>query len=382
MKTAALIVAAGRGTRFGGDLPKQYLPLQGRPVLRHSLAVFAAHPRVHGVRAVIHGDDRTLYEAAAAGLDLLEPVTGGAERQDSVRDGLESLRNDGYDAVLIHDGARPFVSRALIDRVLDALTDAPGALPGLAVADTLKRSAGGVVQATVPRDNLWRVQTPQGFRFKDILEAHRQQAGRRLTDDAAVLEAVGGTVVLVPGDPANIKITAPGDLPQSEPPVMMEPRTGFGYDVHAFAPGDGVTLCGVTIPHDKALAGHSDADVAMHALTDALYGAIGAGDIGHHFPPSEARWKGAASAVFLGHARDLVHGLGGRVAHVDVTVICEAPKVGPHRAAMTAELGRLLGLPSDRVSVKATTTEKLGFTGRREGIAAQAVATVLLPAAR
>jgi 2-C-methyl-D-erythritol 4-phosphate cytidylyltransferase/2-C-methyl-D-erythritol 2,4-cyclodiphosphate synthase len=384
MKAAVLVVAAGRGRRFGGPRPKQYLPLRGRPILRHSLATFAAHPRIAAVRAVIQADDRALYEAAAGGLALLDPVSGGDARQDSVRLGLESLAGDGYDAVLIHDAARPFVDRAVIDRVLDALADGhAGALPAVPVADTLKRGEAGVIVGTVARDGLWRAQTPQGFQFAAILEAHRASIGRALTDDAAVAEAAGLTVALVAGDERNVKITHPDDLtpPGPDGGAAWEARVGTGLDVHAFAAGTQVTLCGVTIAHTQGLAGHSDADVALHALTDALYGAIAAGDIGHHFPPSDDRWKGAPSSTFLRHAAGLIHGLGGRVAHVDVTIICEAPKVGPHRAAMAARLAALLGLSSDRVSVKATTTERLGFTGRGEGIAAQASATVLLPLA-
>lgn len=381
MKAAVLVVAAGRGTRFGGARPKQYLPLEGRPVLRHSLAAFAANPRIQLVRTVIHAADRDLYDAAAAGLNLAEPVSGGAERQDSVRLGLESLRDAGVDVVLIHDAARPYADRALIDRVLDALTEHPGAVPAIPVADTLKRGTDGVVTETVPRDGLWRAQTPQGFRFADILAAHQAAAGQALTDDAAVAEAAGLPVALVPGDEDNVKITLPQDMASktARQSVAWEPRTGLGYDVHAFTEGDGVTLCGVRVPHGAALLGHSDADVAMHAVTDALYGAIAAGDIGHHFPPSDARWKSASSDIFLRHAVALVGGLGGRIGHVDVTIICEAPKVGPHRAAMAARLAALMGVTTDRVSVKATTSEGLGFTGRREGIAAQAVATVLLP---
>lgn len=379
MKAVVLVVAAGRGTRFGGRRPKQYLSLAGRPVLRHSLATFAAHPRLHGVRAVIHGDDRDLYDEAAAGLNLMEPVPGGAERQDSVRLGLESLRGEGVDVVLIHDAARPYVDRALIDRVLDALENHPGAVPAVPVADTLKRGADGVVVETVPRDGLWRAQTPQGFRYADILAAHAAAAGKALTDDAAVAEAAGLSVAVVAGDERNLKITLPDDMADDTAPRAWEPRVGSGFDVHAFAEGDHVTLCGVTIPHAAGLAGHSDADVALHALTDALYGAIAAGDIGHHFPPSDPRWKGAPSETFLRHARSLVEALGGRVAHVDVTLICEAPKVGPHRHAMAACVAGLLDLAPERVSVKATTTERLGFTGRREGIAAQATATILMP---
>lgn len=381
MKVAALIVAAGRGSRFGGDIPKQYRLLAGQPLLRHCLAAFSAHPGVVAVRAVIHPDDRPLYDAAADGLHVLPPVPGGAERQESVRLGLESLADMGFDAVLVHDAARPHVSRDVISRVLAGLADADGVVPALPVADTLKRVDGGRVTATVPRDGLWRVQTPQGFRLQPLLNAHRAAAGQALTDDAAVLEAVGGTVAVVPGDGANIKVTLPEDMTATQDaPAPVLPRVGTGFDVHAFAEGNDVTLCGVRVPHSARLSGHSDADVALHALSDALYGAVGAGDIGRHFPPSDPQWKGMESAVFLAHARDLVAALGGRIGNVDVTIICEAPRIGPHRAAMCARVAALLGLPEDCVSVKATTTEGLGFTGRREGIAAQATATVLMPA--
>ncbi|GEO79906.1 bifunctional 2-C-methyl-D-erythritol 4-phosphate cytidylyltransferase/2-C-methyl-D-erythritol 2,4-cyclodiphosphate synthase [Pararhodospirillum oryzae] len=382
VKVAALIVAAGRGTRFGGDLPKQYLTLGGRPVLRHSLARFAAHPDVAVTRAVIHPDDRDLYDQAAQGLaTLLEPVPGGAERQDSVRLGLESLVEHTPDVVLIHDGARPLIDGALIDRVIAALAEHPGAIPALPVADTLKRGAGGRVGETVDRSGLWRAQTPQGFRYPDLLAAHRAAAGRTLTDDAAVLEAAGGTVALVEGAEENVKITTPIDLSRAEALFRGpgEPRIGSGFDVHRLGPGSFVTLCGLEIPHDHGLVGHSDADVPMHALTDALLGTINAGDIGRHFPPSDMRWKGADSAIFLAHAGALITALGGRIVNVDITIMCERPKIGPHRARMATRLGDILGLSASRISVKATTTETLGFTGREEGIAAQATALVMLP---
>ncbi|EKV26493.1 2-C-methyl-D-erythritol 4-phosphate cytidylyltransferase [Caenispirillum salinarum AK4] len=381
----ALVVAAGRGARMGGGgLPKQYRLLGGRPVLRHSLGTLAGHPSVDHVLTVIHPDDRPLYEEAAAGLNLADPVPGGAERQDSVRLGLEAAAGLGADVVLIHDGARPFVDAGVIDRVVAALIDHDGAIPALPVADTLKRGdASGRITETVPRDGLWRAQTPQGFRFEAIRQAHRAAEGKVLTDDAAVLEAAGGTVVLVPGAEANVKITTGEDLTRAERLFdrPLEPRTGTGFDVHAFAAGgDGVQLCGVLVPYSARLAGHSDADVAWHAITDAILGAIGAADIGRHFPPTDEKWKGADSAVFLAHAARLVEARGGRIAHVDVTVICERPKIGPFRSAMRARTAEVLGLSAERVNVKGTTTEKLGFTGRREGIAAQAAATVLLPA--
>ncbi len=378
----ALVVAAGRGIRAGGGMPKQYRPLAGRPVLAHSLAVFAAHRRVDAIRVVIHPDDRALYEEAAAGFHLPEPAHGGATRQDSVRLGLESLASLGARRVLIHDAARPFVDAATIARVIDALDTAPGAVPAVAVADTLKRAAGGMVETTVPREGLWRAQTPQGFRYDEILAAHRAVAGRELTDDAAVAEATGLPVAVVAGSEGNFKLTAEDDFRRAEAMIaaQSETRVATGYDVHAFGPGDHVWLCGVKVPHERGLVGHSDADVALHALTDAVLGTIGAGDIGQHFPPSDPRWKGAASDQFLRHAVSLVAARGGRVLHVDVTIVCERPKVGPHRAAMTARLAEIVGIDASRCSVKATTTEGLGFTGRREGIAAQAACTVRVPA--
>ncbi len=380
-KCVVLVVAAGRGRRFGGDLPKQYHDLAGRMVLRHSLATFAAHPEVDAVRVVIHPDDRQLYDLAAQGLGLLEPVPGGAQRQDSVRLGLQSLAELQPDRVLIHDGARPLVDAGVISRVIAALETHPGAIPAMPVSDTIKRGVDGVVAGTVDRAQLWRAQTPQGFRYAGILAAHERVAGLELTDDAAVAEDAGLAVALVAGSEDNLKVTSAEDIARAARlfPPGGEVRMGSGYDVHRFAAGTAVWLCGVSVPHDATLDGHSDADVALHALTDAVLGAIAAGDIGHHFPPSDARWKGAASHRFLAHAAALVRGLGGDITGVDVTIICERPKIGPHRPAMTARVAEILGIPAARVSIKATTTEGLGFTGRREGIAAQAVATVRLP---
>jgi 2-C-methyl-D-erythritol 4-phosphate cytidylyltransferase / 2-C-methyl-D-erythritol 2,4-cyclodiphosphate synthase len=378
----ALVVAAGRGTRLGAPLPKQYLPLAGEPLLRHTLRALAAHQRISGVRAVIHPDDREHYEHAARGLDLLAPVAGGVQRQDSVRLGLESLETIDPDMVAIHDGARPFVESALIDRVLDALAATPGAIPALALADTLKRGRDGRIAETVDRSQLWRAQTPQGFRFREILAAHRAAAGLELSDDAAVAERAGLAVSLVQGSETNLKVTAPDDLARAEGLLLArlgDVRTGQGFDVHPLGAGDHVWLCGIKVPHEHALIGHSDADVGLHAITDAILGALGAGDIGQHFPPGDPKWRGAASDKFLRHAAGLVSKRGGRIAHVDVTLICERPKVSPHREAMIARIAEILGLARDRVSVKATTTEKLGFTGREEGIAAQAIATIRLP---
>jgi len=376
----AIIVGAGRGHRFGGPLPKQYRDLAGEPVLRHALRAFASHPAVTQVIGVIHPDDRDLFEAAAAGLDIAGHTPGGAERQDSARNGLEfaaGLAGGAPDLVLIHDAARPFVSHCLISGVVKALEHAPGAVPALAVADTLKRGADGRITDTVDRTGLYRVQTPQGFRFADILAAHGAARGKALTDDAAVAEAAGLAVALVPGDDDNFKITTEADLMRAEDMLSAgETRTGFGFDVHRFEPGDGVWLCGVRIPFDRKLKGHSDADVGLHALTDAILGAIGGGDIGQHFPPTDPRWRGAESHIFLAHAGEMARARGARIVNCDVTVICEAPKVGPHRAAMAARIAEILEIAVERVNVKATTTEQLGFTGRGEGIAAQAAASI------
>ncbi len=393
--TYALIVAAGRGTRFGGALPKQYLPLGGQSVLRHAVAAFATHLRIAGVQVVIRDEDRGIFAESMAGLSVMPPVPGGAERQDSVRLGLEALVPHDPELVLIHDGARPFPD-ALIDRILDALDRAPAAIPALRLGDTIKRVEDGRVRDTVDRAQLWRAQTPQGFHFQAILSAHRKMTGRVLTDDSAVAEAAGMAPLVVPGSEDNLKVTTAQDLAAAERLLAARTgdiRVGQGFDVHPFGPptlpslaraggsggGNHVVICGIAIPHDASLVGHSDADVGLHALTDALLGAIGAGDIGMHFPPSDPRWRGAASDRFLAHAAALVREKGGDIAAVDVTVICERPKIAPHRARMIERVAAILAISPARVSIKATTTEGLGFTGRGEGIAAQAVATVRLP---
>jgi len=382
MTVAALIVAAGRGTRVGADLPKQYLVVAGIPILRRTVAAFARHPRIDLVRVAIHPDDRDLYDQAISGLDILDPVSGGASRQDSVRLGLESLTAHGPERVLIHDGARPFPSPALIDRVIDSLDQTPAALAALPVSDTLKRGAAdGHAGETVDRSDLWRAQTPQGFHYSAILEAHRQLKGEELTDDTAVAEHAGLAVKFVVGSEDNFKVTEPEDIRRAERLLGTsgsETRVGSGFDVHRFEAGDHVTLCGVSIPHDQGLAGHSDADAAMHALTDAIMGAIGAGDIGAHFPPSDPQWKGAPSRIFLEKAGSLVSEAQGRINNLDISIICEAPKIGPHREIMAAQIAEILKIDVGRVSIKATTTERLGFTGRGEGIAAQATATILV----
>lgn len=382
--TSVLIVAAGRGHRFGAEFPKQYLKLGGVPVLRRTAKAFLSHPEISSVRVVIHPDDIDLYEDAVAGLDLLSPVWGGKERQDSVRLGLQALAEEAPDAVLIHDGARPFVSPDLISRVLKGLDQGMGVVPTLPLTDTIKRAIDGQIISTEDRTRLWRAQTPQGFDFPTILDAHEKQAGRSLTDDSAICEETGIEVLSVEGDSQNIKITTPRDLEddrqgQLKESCKMEIRTGQGYDVHRFEAGSSVTLCGLEIPHTASLAGHSDADAGLHALTDALLGAIGEGDIGHFFPPSDEKWRGVASDVFVRHAVNLITNRGGRVVNVDITLICEAPKIGPHRIDMKNRVADILGVPPGRVNVKATTTEKLGFTGRREGIAANAIATVEIP---
>jgi 2-C-methyl-D-erythritol 4-phosphate cytidylyltransferase / 2-C-methyl-D-erythritol 2,4-cyclodiphosphate synthase len=378
----ALVVAAGRGTRLGAPLPKQYLPLGGVAVLRHGVQALLGHPAIGGVRVVIHPDDHQHYAAATSGLELMSPVAGGAQRQDSVRNGLESLADDAPDLVLIHDGARPFLDRGIVDRVLGGLAAHQGAIAALPVRDTVKRSEGPCIAATIDRGGLWRAQTPQGFHYRPIVAAHRAAAGAELSDDAAVAERAGLAVALVEGSEDNLKVTTMDDLARAERLLAArcgDVRTGQGFDVHAFGPGDHIWLCGIAVPHGQGLVGHSDADVGLHALTDAVLGAIGDGDIGVHFPPADPQWRGAASHRFLRHAADRVAALGGIIAHVDVTVICERPKVGPHREAMSTRIAEILGIARSRVSVKATTTEKLGFAGRGEGIAAQAVATIRLP---
>jgi len=395
MTTIALIVAAGRGARASGDSrdsgdrPKQYRDIAGAPVLRHTLRAFACHPAIDAVLPIIHPDDGGLFAEAAAGLSHIRPaVYGGATRQDSVRYGLESLDSANADIVLIHDGARPLVSAGLIGAVIEATSGDTAALPALPVGDTLRRAADGLAGEIMSRDNVVAAQTPQGFPYRAIRDAHRraQASGRQFTDDVAVAQWAGMRSAIVDGQATNLKITQPDDFRVAEAllnaqtrKAMEQIRTGQGFDVHAFTTGSAVTICGVEIPHERSLAGHSDADVGLHALTDAVLGAIGAGDIGSHFPPGDPQWAGADSARFLTHAAALIRGRNGRVSHVDVTIICEAPKIGPHRAAMRERIAELLSLDIDRVSVKATTTEKLGFAGRGEGIAAQAVATVMLP---
>ncbi|MEG3143998.1 bifunctional 2-C-methyl-D-erythritol 4-phosphate cytidylyltransferase/2-C-methyl-D-erythritol 2,4-cyclodiphosphate synthase [Sphingomonas sp. RT2P30] len=377
-RIAALIVAAGQGVRSGAALPKQFAALAGKPMIAHSHAALTAHPAIDEVLVAIGAGQESLLHDAVGDV---RQVPGGASRRMSVRNGLEALAADAPDYVLIHDAARPFVPGAVIDRLIAALTRDPGAVPALPVADTLVRG-DGALGAVVPRDGLHRVQTPQAFRFADILAAHRNWQGDEPTDDAQMLRAAGGTVALVEGDMMLEKITHPADFAAAEARHggTLVSRSASGYDVHRLELGEELWLGGILIPHDKGLSGHSDADVALHAITDALLGTIAAGDIGMHFPPSDPQWRGADSAKFLQHAAGLVATQGGTIDFIDLTLICEAPKIGPHRDAMRARIADLLQLPIARISVKATTTEKLGFTGRSEGIAAQAVATVRVPA--
>ncbi len=370
MDTAVIIVAAGRGSRMGGELPKQWQLLAGRPVLAHVLAAFSGMPAV----LVIHPDDRA--RAEGLGVRLVE---GGATRDASVLAGLRALEGSGVTKVLIHDGARPLVSRGLIGRLVAALDHHEGAAPALAVTDALWRGEAGLVAGTVDRSGLYRAQTPQAFRFAPILAAHLGHPGGAL-DDVEVARAAGLDVAIVEGEETNLKLTFPADFARAEAILKgrnMDVRMGNGYDVHAFCEGDHVWLCGVKVPHSRGLLGHSDADVGMHALTDAIYGALAEGDIGRHFPPSDPQWKGAASHIFLSHAVGLAAERGYRLGNCDVTLVCERPKIGPHALAMQAELARIMGVEAGRVSVKATTSERLGFTGREEGIAALATATLV-----
>lgn len=392
MITTALIVAAGRGTRAAdvNGLPKQYRPLAGAPVLAHTIRAFCSAPSIDLVQVVIHPADAELYRAAVQTMvpKMSPPVPGGETRQGSVRLGLEALAVHAPARVLIHDAARPLVDANTIARVIGKLETHAGSIAAQPVADTLKRaSPGGTITGTVDRAGLWRAQTPQGFRFAAILDAHRKAhlAGRTdFTDDAAIAEWAGLDVALVMGAESNIKLTTPEDFVMAErlitpPRATAETRTGTGFDVHRLIPGDHVWLCGVKVAHDHRLEGHSDADVGLHALTDAVLGAIGDGDIGQHFPPSDPQWRGAASHLFLADAARRVAARGGRIINVDVTLLCEAPRIAPHREAMRASIASILCIDILRVGVKATTTEGLGFAGRREGIAAMATATVVLP---
>ena len=377
----ALIVAAGHGVRAGEGPPKQYRRIAGIPVLRRTIQAFANHPSVDAIQVVITADHRSLYDDTTSGLAIRPPVEGGDTRQASVLRGLESLAADDPRHVLIHDAARPLIAASTISAVAGALMTAEGALPVLPASDTLKRIAGERVEATVPREGIGLAQTPQGFDFQKILRAHRAARDTNFTDDASIAEHAGLVVRAVAGSRLNFKLTTPEDFQMAEALLTGAglTRTGTGFDVHRFGPGDHVWLCGIRVPHTHGLIGHSDADVGLHALTDALLGAAALGDIGQHFPPTDERWRGTPSDIFLKHAAKLITDANGRIDHVDITLICERPKVSPHREAMVAHIADILSLDRTRVSVKATTTEGLGFTGRGEGIAAQAVATVRMP---
>lgn len=398
MSTVALIVGAGRGARAGAGPPKQYRPLQGRCALARAVDACRRHPRIDHVVVAINPGDAALY-AAALGPDAPETVPGGGERQDTVRRALEALADTNRarvpDIVLIHDAARPFLPPEVIDRALDALAHADGACAALPAVETMRRAENhDSCGELVSRDGLWRAQTPQAFRFAPLLDAHQRFADDPVTDDAEIARRAGLRVALTEGAPENVKLTTPADFTWAErwlaaetagqQPLLWEPRIGTGFDVHAFGPNadgasDHVTLCGVRIPHENGLKGHSDADVALHALTDAILGAISGGDIGAHFPPSDPKWKGAASDQFLARAVDISAAAGARITQLDVTLICERPKIGPHIPAMRARLAEITHTSPARISVKATTTEQLGFTGRREGVAALATASLMTP---
>jgi 2-C-methyl-D-erythritol 4-phosphate cytidylyltransferase/2-C-methyl-D-erythritol 2,4-cyclodiphosphate synthase len=396
IKIVALITACGRGSRFnnsvnfpnGEGIPKQYLPLAGIALLRHSILAFLNHPKIDDVICVIHPDDMGLYEEAVAGLDLLNPAFGGESRQASIRLGLESLREYNPDKVLIHDGVRPFVSKRVINGILEALTTHPAVIPAIAVEDTLKKYSDGKIEWTLERENLWRAQTPQGFIYEDILNSHIAFKDLHFTDDAALNEYAGIPVAIVPGSQNNFKITTEEDYERAKRMASMliqnvkeENRCGTGFDVHAFRAKEKnennfIRLGGVEIEFDKKVDAHSDGDVAIHAAIDALLGAIGEGDIGDHFPPTDAKWKNCDSREMLKTVNHLLKKKGGTILNLDITVICEKPKISKFKKQMKMELAKVLGISESRVNVKATTTEKLGFLGREEGIAAQAAASV------
>lgn len=381
-KIVALIVAAGQGSRAGGDSPKQFRRIGGKAVLAHACDALAAHPAIGDIHIVLGEGQEAAARVLLGDRAVASFVTGADSRRGSVRAGLEAIAAaGGAEMVLIHDAARPFLPTAVIDRLLAALATADGAIPALPVADTLVRGADAVMGDGVDRSALHRVQTPQAFRFDTILAAHRGwDESREATDDAQIMRGWGHDVMLVQGDERLEKLTYPQDFARAEAMIARTTRVGMGYDVHRLAENEELWLGGLLIPHDRGLAGHSDADVALHAIVDAILGALAEGDIGSHFPPSDPQWRGASSDKFLAYARDRVAARDGRIEHVDLTIICEAPKIGPHREAMRARIAAILAVPVDRVSVKATTTERLGFAGRREGIAAQAVATLSLPA--
>jgi 2-C-methyl-D-erythritol 4-phosphate cytidylyltransferase/2-C-methyl-D-erythritol 2,4-cyclodiphosphate synthase len=391
-KIVALITACGRGNRFnrGEGIPKQYLPLAGVSLLRHSILAFLHHPKIDDVICIIHPDDMDLYEEATAGLDLLNPVFGGETRQASILLGLEALREYKPDKVLIHDGVRPFVSKRVINGILEKLETHPAVIPAIAVEDTLKKYSDGKIEWTLERDNLWRAQTPQGFNYEDILNSHIAFKDLHFTDDAALNEYAGIPVAIVPGSQNNFKITTEDDYERAKRMASMfiknvkeETRCGTGFDVHGFRErkkneNNFIRICGIDVEFDKKIMAHSDGDVGIHAAIDALLGAIGCGDIGEHFPPTDAKWKDIDSREMLKIINHLLKKKGGTIMNLDITIICEKPKISKFKGKMREELAKILNISSNRVSVKATTTEKLGFLGREEGIAAQAVAAVLM----
>ncbi|MBL4601770.1 MAG: bifunctional 2-C-methyl-D-erythritol 4-phosphate cytidylyltransferase/2-C-methyl-D-erythritol 2,4-cyclodiphosphate synthase [Emcibacteraceae bacterium] len=382
INNAAIIVAAGRGHRLGGEIPKQYLDVGGMPILRRTVNIFLKNPSIDLIQVIIHPDDTELYELAVGDLDLPTPIHGGETRQQSVLNGLEAISDHMPEYVYIHDAARPFLDQIILNNLIEEVELSGAVIPALKVTDTIKYMTGDKIDSTIDRNYLFRAQTPQAFRYKAIFMAHRRFENNELTDDSAIAEKSGLKVRVIPGSEDNFKITTESDLKKAE--IMTgnnytDVRIGYGIDVHAFEDGDHVTLGGIKIPHDKGLKGHSDADVALHAITDAILGAIAMGDIGEHFPPSDDKWKGASSDVFLKHAAKLVDEREGVIANIDLTIICEAPKIGPHRDLIRDKISEIIDLDIDRVSVKATTTERLGFTGKGEGIMAQAVATVRLP---
>ena len=382
IKNAAIIVAAGRGQRVGGEIPKQYLSVGGVPILRHTVNVFMENPAIDYIQVIIHPDDRNLYDEAIGELDLPEPINGGDTRQKSVLNGLEAVSENMPEYVYIHDAARPFLDQITLNNLIEEVENSGAVIPALKVTDTIKYMTNDKIDSTLDRNLLYRAQTPQAFRYKAIYMAHRRFENIDLTDDSAIAEKAGLRVRIIDGSENNFKITTKNDMERAELMTgnsYTDVRIGYGIDVHAFENGDHVILGGVKIPHDKKLSGHSDADVALHAITDAVLGAMAMGDIGDHFPPSDDKWKGASSDIFLKHATNFVTEQDGVIANIDVTIICEEPKIGPHRELIRDKISEIMDLDIARVSVKATTTEKLGFTGKKEGIMAQAIATVRLP---
>ena len=384
INVAAIVVAAGRGERAGGGVPKQYRTLAGVPIIRQSVENMVRVSTIRAIQPVVHRDDEVLFRTALSGIDILPPVFGGATRQASVLAGLEALASRKPDVVLVHDAARPFVSPALIERAI-AAGEKGAAVPALPITDTVKSVENDVVTSTLDRNALRTIQTPQAFRFDFLLDAHRKAAGagrHDFPDDASLAEWAGMRVSVFAGDPGNIKLTTREDFIRAEAEAMAklgDVRVGSGYDVHVFGDGDHIMLGGVKIPHTRGVVGHSDADVALHALVDAILGALADADIGVHFPPSDPKWRGASSDRFLKFAVERVKARGGMIAHLDVTVVCEAPRVGPHRDAIRARIAEIAGISPDRVAIKATTSEKMGFTGRGEGLTASATATIRLP---